>query len=62
MLKKNAVARGAYKLYDAGKMHGLPVGIQVVGKKLQEETVLEGMKVVEGALRQNGYHYTQLAL
>ncbi|KLO09407.1 amidase signature enzyme [Schizopora paradoxa] len=62
ILRKNAVARGAYKLYDAEKMHGLPVGVQVVGKKLQEEKVLEGMKIVETALRQNGCQYTQLSL
>ncbi len=61
--KKNAVAKGAYKLYDAQQMHGLPVGIQVVGRKLQEEKVLQGMKVVEAALRQSGYQqYKQLDL
>jgi Asp-tRNA(Asn)/Glu-tRNA(Gln) amidotransferase A subunit family amidase len=27
-------------------MHGLPLGVQVVGKRLQEEKVLEGMKVI----------------
>ncbi len=61
--KKNAVAKGAYKLYDAEQMHGLPVGIQVIGRKLQEEKVLQGMKVVEAALRQNGcQQYKQLDL
>lgn len=30
----NGVAQGAYKLYDAEAMHGLPVGVQVVGRRL----------------------------
>lgn len=33
--------------YDAEKMHGLPVGIQVVGKAWEEEKVLEMMKVLD---------------
>ncbi|KFA79080.1 hypothetical protein S40288_07026 [Stachybotrys chartarum IBT 40288] len=48
--KLNGVAQGAYKLYDADAMHGLPVGIQVVGRRLQEEKVLAIMKRVEDAL------------
>ncbi|KAJ8488803.1 hypothetical protein ONZ45_g13818 [Pleurotus djamor] len=32
-------------------MHGLPVGIQIVGKRWEEEKVLEGMNVVNEALR-----------
>ncbi|PPQ96326.1 hypothetical protein CVT26_004952 [Gymnopilus dilepis] len=46
--------KGAYSVYDANKMHGLPVGIQVVGKKLEEEKVLEGMRIIENALRDIG--------
>ena len=38
--KLNGVAQGAYKLYDADAMHGLPVAIQVVGRRLEEEKVL----------------------
>lgn len=44
------MAQGAYKLYDADAMHGLPVGVQVVGRRLQEEKVLAIMKRVEDAL------------
>nr|XP_018999641.1 amidase [Kwoniella mangroviensis CBS 8507]OCF63102.1 amidase [Kwoniella mangroviensis CBS 8507] len=33
--------------YDADKMHGLPVGVQVVGREWQEEKVLEMMKILE---------------
>ncbi|CAM1504359.1 Fc.00g019500.m01.CDS01 [Cosmosporella sp. VM-42] len=48
--KLNGVAQGAYKLYDAEAMHGLPVGVQVVGRRLEEEKVLAIMKRVEDAL------------
>ncbi|RFN52262.1 hypothetical protein FIE12Z_3473 [Fusarium flagelliforme] len=46
----NGVAQGAYKLYDATAMHGLPVGVQVIGRRLEEEKVLAIMKRVEDAL------------
>ncbi|KAL8643584.1 MAG: hypothetical protein Q9210_007624 [Variospora velana] len=53
----NGVGRGAYKHYDAGKMHGLPVGVQVVGQRLQEEKVLAVMERVVGVLEQEGKGY-----
>lgn len=31
-------------------MHGHPVGLQVVGRRLEEEKVLAGMEVLEGVL------------
>ena len=46
----NGVARGAYVHYDAEAMHGLPVGVQVVGQRLQEERVLAAMQRIEEAL------------
>ena len=56
--KLNGVARGAYKHYDADKMHGLPVTVQLVGQRLTEERVLSGMQVVENALdKYNGGKY-----
>lgn len=59
--KMNGVARGAYKHYDADKMHGLPVGVQVVGQRLQEEKVLAVMDRVEEALdKHNGGKYELL--
>ncbi|KXJ86905.1 amidase [Microdochium bolleyi] len=48
--KLNGVAQGAYKHYDAEDMHGLPVGVQIVGRRLEEEKVLAIMKRVEDAL------------
>jgi len=48
--KLNGVAQGAYKHYDATSMHGLPVGIQIVGQRLEEEKVLAIMKRIEDIL------------
>jgi Asp-tRNA(Asn)/Glu-tRNA(Gln) amidotransferase A subunit family amidase len=53
--KLNGVAQGAYKLYDANSMHGLPVGVQVVGRRLEEEKVLALMKRVEDSLGEQKY-------
>lgn len=46
----NGIARGAWKYYNAEDMHGLPVGVQVVGQRLEEEKVLVGMQRIEKAL------------
>ncbi|EHK98119.1 putative Acetamidase [Glarea lozoyensis 74030] len=51
----NGVAQGAYKHYDATAMHGLPVAIQVVGQRLEEEKVLAVMKRIEDALGDDKY-------
>lgn len=53
--KLNGVAQGAYKLYDAEAMHGLPVAVQIVGRRLEEEKVLAIMKRVENALGDDKY-------
>ncbi|KAJ3553614.1 hypothetical protein NM688_g3512 [Phlebia brevispora] len=39
-----------WSVYNAKKMAGLPVGVQVVGRKWEDEKVIEMMKVVDGAL------------
>ncbi|KAL8987542.1 MAG: hypothetical protein Q9177_003260 [Variospora cf. flavescens] len=56
----NGVARGAYKHYDAGNMHGLPVGVQIVGQRLQEEKVLAVMERVVEILQHEGKEYRLL--
>ncbi|KAJ2988215.1 hypothetical protein NUW58_g4095 [Xylaria curta] len=56
----NGVAQGAYKLYNAQDMHGLPVGIQIVGRRLEEEKVLAIMKRVEDALGEEKYKQLEL--
>jgi Asp-tRNA(Asn)/Glu-tRNA(Gln) amidotransferase A subunit family amidase len=44
------ISKGAYSVYNADEMHGLPLGVQVVGRRFEEEKVLQGMKIVEAAL------------
>lgn len=56
----NGVAQGAYKLYDAEAMHGLPVGVQVVGRRLEEGKVLAAMKRLENAF--GDYKYDLMAI
>jgi hypothetical protein len=56
----NGVAKGAYKHYDATKMDGLPVAVQVVGQRLEEEKVLSIMARCEDALEKNGGKYNLL--
>ena len=58
----NGVARGAYKHYNANDMHGLPVAVQVVGQRLQEEKVLAVMQRVEDALDKHGSKYQLLEI
>nr|ABU75302.1 amidase protein [Ustilaginoidea virens] len=58
--KLNGAARGAYKLYDADEMHGLPVGVQVIGRRLEEEKVLTLMERVEDALGNDKFQLLQV--
>ena len=58
--KLNGVAQGPYNFYDADKMHGLPVGVQVVGRRLEEEKVLAVMKRVEDALGEKRYRLLEV--
>lgn len=58
--KLNGVAQGAYKLYDADAMHGLPVGVQVVGRRLEEEKVLAIMQRLEDALGDEKYRLLEI--
>ncbi|EJD47904.1 amidase [Auricularia subglabra TFB-10046 SS5] len=37
-------------IYDAHEMHGMPVGVQVVAKRLEDEKVLAMMRVIDDAL------------
>ncbi len=58
--KLNGVAQGAMKHYDAAAMHGLPVAVQVVGRRLEEEKVLAVMKRMEDALGDDKYELLHL--
>ncbi|TBU28525.1 amidase signature enzyme [Dichomitus squalens] len=50
----NDVARAVHDLYDAEAMHGMPLAVQVVGGRFEEEKVIAGMKVIERALWDSG--------
>lgn len=56
----NSIERGTYKYYDASKMEGLPIAVQVVGRRLTEEKTLGYMGVVEYCLREAGIVYEHL--
>lgn len=58
----NGVARGAYRCYDPVGMEGLPVGVQVVGRRLEEEKVLAVMERVVGCLEEGGEGYGLLEI
>lgn len=47
--------KGDKAVYNVEKMAGLPVGVQVVGRKWQEEKVVEMMKIVDHALGKRGF-------
>ncbi len=53
----NDVSRGVHDIYDADAMHGMPLAVQVVGGRFEEEKVLTGMRVIERALRDAGKGY-----
>ena len=46
ILEKRVYA-GEQPAYDAKKMHGLPVGIQIVGPPHEEERILKVMQVLD---------------
>jgi hypothetical protein len=58
--KLNGVAQGAYKHYDATAMHGLPVAVQIVGQRLEEEKILAIMKRIEDALGDDKYQLLEI--
>ena len=57
---RNKIEKDVYVGYDADDMHGLPVGVQIVGRRLEEEKVLEGMKLIEGLLKSEGIAYRHM--
>jgi len=58
-LSMNDAARTVFSVYDVAGMDGLPVGVQVVGWKLEEEKVLAGMKVLDDALKDTQQGFRQ---
>ncbi|KAI3615636.1 acetamidase [Moniliophthora roreri] len=54
---QSSLSHMTYSVYHSPSQHGLPVGIQVVGQRMQEEKVLGGMKVIQNALTKMGWGY-----
>lgn len=47
---EKTIYQGGKAFYDPEAMHGMPVGVQIVGKRWEEEKVLAMMRVVDEAL------------
>ncbi|KAG5646712.1 hypothetical protein DXG03_002394 [Asterophora parasitica] len=60
IIARNSIEKAVYKMYDPNAMNGLPVGVQVVGKRLEEEKVLFGMQTIERLLKDEGKVYELL--
>lgn len=48
---RNELDKWNWDLYDPELAHGMPVGLQIVGRRLEEEKVLGAGKVTESVLR-----------
>lgn len=48
---RNDLDKWNWDLYDPVLGHGMPVGLQIVGRRLEEEKVLGAAKVIESVLR-----------
>ncbi|EIW77307.1 amidase signature enzyme [Coniophora puteana RWD-64-598 SS2] len=59
---RNLIEKKNYKMYNSEGMDGLPVGVQVIGQRLNEEHVMEAMKLIEELMRREGRKYAGLAL
>ncbi|KAJ7599208.1 amidase signature enzyme [Mycena floridula] len=57
---RNGIERDTYSKYDSVAMHGLPVGVQVIGRRLEEEKVMEAMKLIQKVMKDEGAEYQLL--
>lgn len=48
---RNDMDRWNWELYEPVKMHGLPISVQIVGQRLEEEKVLGAAHVIEQVLQ-----------
>lgn len=48
---RNDIDKWNWELYDLESMAGHPIGVQVIGRRLEEERVLGAAQVVERVLR-----------
>ncbi|KAF9525240.1 amidase signature enzyme [Crepidotus variabilis] len=57
---RNCIEADFIRHYNAIEMDGLPVGVQVIGQRLEEEKVLSGMRLIEGLLKDAGCEYKKI--
>lgn len=50
---KNEQDKFVYELYDAQRFNGMPVNLQLVGRRQQEEMVLAALELIEKAMGRN---------
>lgn len=55
-LPRNDTDRFNWSLYDPVAMDGLPIGIQIVGQRLEEEKILGAGKVIDDLLKKSSSH------
>lgn len=48
---RNDIDKANWALYDPEAMHGLPLSVQIVGKRLEEEKVLGAAKIIDHILQ-----------
>ncbi|KAF2650078.1 amidase signature enzyme [Lophiostoma macrostomum CBS 122681] len=48
---RNELDRWTWELFDLERMEGMPIGVQIVARRLEEEKVLGAAKMVHGILR-----------
>jgi amidase len=54
-LWEDKLYKGSEPVYNPDVQHGLPVGVQIVGRLWEDEKVVEMMKVVDKALGERGF-------
>ena len=54
-LLEREIFEGKSPVYDPNKMANLPIGVQIVGKRWEEEKVISMMHVVDQALGPRGF-------
>ena len=54
-LLEREIYRGKHPVYDPEAMKGIPIGVQIVGKKWEDEKVISMMHLVDKALGPRGF-------
>lgn len=52
---ENGIFHGSHPLYDPAQSKGMPVNIQIAGRRWEDEKVLAMMQIVDDALGDRGF-------